>query len=61
MFSQLINGTKDPLQIIQVFIPVLFLANKGKLTVWQEEFWKEIFISLAENSQVQDASASAEK
>ncbi len=46
LFSQLINGNKAPVQIIQTFIPLLFLANKGKVNLWQEEFWQEIFISV---------------
>jgi segregation and condensation protein A len=46
LFSQLVNGNKEPVEIIQTFIPLLFLANKGKLNLWQEEFWQEIFISI---------------
>ena len=46
LFSQLINGNKAPVSVIQTFIPLLFLANKGKVNLWQEEFWQEIFISL---------------
>ncbi len=49
LFSQLINGNKAPVQIIQTFIPLLFLANKGKVNLWQEEFWQEIFVSIAKN------------
>jgi chromatin segregation and condensation protein Rec8/ScpA/Scc1 (kleisin family) len=48
LFSQLVNGSKTPTQIIQTFIPLLFLANKGTVNLWQEEFWQEIFISLSE-------------
>ncbi len=45
LFSQLMNGNKNPNEVINVFIPILFLANKGQLAIWQEEFWQEIFIS----------------
>ncbi len=51
LFSQLLNGNRNATTTIQTFIPLLFLANKGKLNLWQEEFWQEIFISLAESSQ----------
>ncbi len=46
LFSQLMNGNRAPNEVINVFIPILFLANKGQLSIWQEEFWQEIFISL---------------
>lgn len=45
-FSQLLEE-KRPVEIIQVFLPILFLANKGSIRVWQESFWEEIFIALA--------------
>ncbi len=44
LFSQLMNGNKNPNEVINVFIPILFLANNGQLAIWQEEFWQEIFI-----------------
>ncbi|MDD5163270.1 MAG: segregation/condensation protein A [Candidatus ainarchaeum sp.] len=44
-FSQLITG-KNPVEMVNVFIPMLFLTNKGKINIWQEEFWREIFIAL---------------
>jgi len=49
LFSQLMNGNKSSTQVVQTFIPLLFLANKGKVNLWQEDFWQEIFISLAES------------
>jgi len=44
-FSRLLNE-KNPLEMVTVFIPLLFLFNNNKITMWQEEFWQEIFISL---------------
>ena len=44
-FSQLLDH-KTPLEMISVFIPLLFLFNKEKISMWQEQFWQEIFISL---------------
>lgn len=37
-----------PVEKIFHFVPLLFLANKGKVTAWQEEFWGEIFIAVNE-------------
>ena len=44
-FSQLLNE-KHSLEMVQVFVPLLFLANKGELAMWQEAFWGEVFVSL---------------
>lgn len=46
LFSHLVEG-KKPAEIIDTFVPCLFLANKQKINIWQEEFFGEIFISLA--------------
>ncbi|MFH0955166.1 MAG: segregation/condensation protein A [Candidatus Micrarchaeota archaeon] len=46
LFSQLVGGDSHPNDVINVFVPLLFLNNNGKLALWQEEFWNEIFISL---------------
>ena len=51
LFSQLLNGNHTANDAINVFIPLLFLANKGQLQVWQEEFWNEIFIRYTKNEQ----------
>lgn len=45
LFSHLSFGKKTS-ELVDLFIPVLFLCNKGKLTAWQEEFFGEIFISI---------------
>jgi len=42
-FSQLLNN-KNHLEMVGTFIPLLFLFNNGKITMWQEQFWREIFI-----------------
>ncbi|MBU0635633.1 segregation/condensation protein A [Candidatus Micrarchaeota archaeon] len=46
LFSQLANGKQGANEILNIFIPLLFLANNNKLSVWQEEFWEEIFVKL---------------
>ncbi len=48
LFSRLVEG-KNPLEIIDTFIPCLFLSNKQKINMWQEEFFGEIFISIQKN------------
>jgi len=45
LFSRLVSG-KDAIGIIETFIPCLFLTNKNKINIWQEQFWQEIFIAL---------------
>ena len=45
MFSQLLD-TKTPSETVSTFIPLLFLFNKDKISLWQEAFWQEIFVSL---------------
>lgn len=49
LFSQLLNGNRTPNEVINVFVPLLFLANNGQLALWQEEFWQEIFIRYKQN------------
>lgn len=45
LFSNLLTDkTRD--DVIKNLIPVLHLATKQKITVWQEEFFGEIFINL---------------
>lgn len=51
LFSQLLPQKATPNETINVFVPLLFLANKGQLNVWQEEFWEEIFIRYTKNEQ----------
>ncbi|MFH1225031.1 MAG: segregation/condensation protein A [Candidatus Diapherotrites archaeon] len=46
LFSQLVKGMKKPMDIVMVFLPLLFLANKGKIDVWQDEFFGEIMIQM---------------
>ncbi len=45
LFSRLTEG-KNSIQIVDTFIASLFLTNKGKINMWQEEFYGEIFISI---------------
>ncbi|MBN1941643.1 MAG: segregation/condensation protein A [Candidatus Diapherotrites archaeon] len=52
-FSQIIESN-SPLEIVKVFLPLLFLATKGRIRVWQEEFWREIFIALQEEGKKGD-------
>ena len=44
-FSQL-SKDKSAQETIGIFLPVLFLTNQGKINIWQESFWQEIFIAL---------------
>jgi len=44
-FSALLDE-KTPIEMVNCFMPVLFLANKGEINAWQEEWFGEIFISI---------------
>ncbi len=37
---------RTPLEMVECFIPLLFLVNGGKLNAWQEEWFGEIMISI---------------
>lgn len=45
-FTRLTKDKKDNVSIVRTFIPCLFLMNKGRILMWQERFFDEIFISL---------------
>lgn len=46
LFSRLVEGKKG-FEVVETFIPVLFLCNREKIAAWQEEWFGEIFIALA--------------
>lgn len=45
LFSALAAG-KKPQEVVDIFIPLLFLSNKETVNMWQEDFFGEIFISI---------------
>src|SRR3989344_5485961 len=45
IFSRLLRETDTPQEIVRTFIPCLFLTNRGKINMWQDVFFGEIFIS----------------
>ena len=45
MFSELVEE-KSATGVINLLIPILHLANKEKIAIWQEEIFGEIFINL---------------
>ncbi len=45
LFSSLVDKGA-PLEIVETFIPLLFLHEEEKINLWQEEWLGEIFISL---------------
>lgn len=47
VFSQLITGL-EKLEAIKTFITLLFLAQRGKISLWQKEDCNEIYITLSE-------------
>jgi len=51
VFSKIISGL-EKLEAIKTFIVLLFLAQRGKVTLWQEEEFGEIYITLTEGSTV---------
>ncbi len=48
LFSALIID-HSPLGIVDTFVPLLFLGKKGRISLWQESFFGEIFISLPQS------------
>lgn len=52
-FSRITSSSKR-LEIIKTFLLLLFLAQNGKVNLWQEEEFGEIYITLAEGSMVED-------
>jgi len=52
VFSKIIAGL-EKLEAIKTFIVLLFLAQKGKVTLWQEEEFGDIYITLMEGSTVE--------
>lgn len=45
--SALLSSAKTDDALLKVFVPVLFLANKGKVALIQERFFQEVIIKLA--------------
>ena len=45
LFSRLAEK-KSPVELISVFLSLLFLTNDGRISLWQDAFFSEIFISL---------------
>ncbi|MCR4335480.1 MAG: segregation/condensation protein A [archaeon] len=52
LFSQLIKTKEgDVKNIVRTFLPCLFLTNKGKINMWQDEFFGEIFIATVKSDE----------
>ena len=49
LFSQL-HDNDTPIAMVDMFVPLLFLANKSRVNLWQESFFGEIFVSLPKES-----------
>jgi len=52
LFSQLCDDN-SAVGMVDAFVPLLFLANKSRVNLWQESFFGEIFISVPEQLPVQ--------
>lgn len=50
LFSALVEG-KRAYEIVDSFVPVLYLTNEGKINTWQDEWFGEIFISLNQENE----------
>ena len=46
VFSRLVKESDSAQSIVRNFIPCLFLTNKGRINMWQDVFFGEIFISM---------------
>ncbi|MFQ5815160.1 MAG: segregation/condensation protein A [Candidatus Hydrothermarchaeaceae archaeon] len=44
-FSELLNG-RSRRSIVEVVLPLLYLASDGRIVIWQKELFGEIFITL---------------
>jgi len=60
MFSAILDE-KTPVEMVNCFIPMLFLVNKGKINAWQEEWFGEIFIALQKEIEKEAGAQEAEK
>ncbi len=49
-FSQLLDE-KTSIEMVNVFLPLLFLMNRGKVNAWQDQWFGEIFISLLKQAE----------
>jgi len=47
LFSQLLDE-KTPIAMVNIFLPLLFLVNRGKVNAWQDQWFGEIMIALLE-------------
>jgi len=56
-FSEIVSKA-ERLEIIRTFILLLFLAQQGRINLWQEEEFGEIFITLAEENVIEGNGAS---
>jgi len=45
LFSNLVEGKKG-FEVVETFIPVLFLCNREKIAAWQDEWFGQIFIQV---------------
>ncbi len=51
LFSRIVKDPEKIEGVVRTFIACLFLMNKGIITIWQTEFFGEIFLSLNLDSQ----------
>ncbi|MBI4162118.1 MAG: segregation/condensation protein A [Candidatus Aenigmarchaeota archaeon] len=49
-FSDLV-GDWTPRHIVEIFLPILYLSNRGKITCEQSEMFQEIFIKVREDQE----------
>ncbi len=61
-FSAVSRGYSGPENILlDLFVPILFLAHDGKIAVMQERFFDEIFIKLLDGVKVEGRARAGEK
>ncbi|NIR87269.1 segregation/condensation protein A [Candidatus Bathyarchaeota archaeon] len=56
VFSKVVAGM-EKLQAVKTFIVLLFLAQSDKVSLWQEESFSEIYITLREAQPIGDQAA----
>ena len=57
IFSRLVKDGDTAQSVVRTFIPCLFLTNKGRINMWQDVFFGEIFISLSNSSKPKEKQA----
>jgi len=48
-----ISDRKNPLDVVRKLLSLLYLTNQGKISIWQEQPFDEVFITVVEDGEAQ--------